>query len=362
MPDNPDYTPSLSDLANLSVEEIMGKMGYSPDDIEKYGEYFQDYDRYKEDFAEERRTLDLAKIGLQETGLDLQQQMTTDLYGLGQQAFDTQIGQTITGGEQGVYGLLAQQDTLAAAGLGDRSRFTDRARKGLIENVGTQLGGINLQRQEADVRYGGAMSGFGLEKAGLGMQESLADLDYRRTVAESQRQYEDEFWDFLTTLSTEFDVESDYEESLRREQTFQDVTGIDPNDPTNDQIGDYTGRTIKNKGWREIMDENTWCCTAAMETGHLSNWKTARLKVWHRKQSKIWQDGYHIWGKFIAKHLVSKYDWAGRWTEAFYQSKVCKKHSNEAIGATILIAPMSYLIGTFKQISNIFKKKKLHGV
>ena len=75
MPDNPDYTPSLSDLANLSVEEIMGKMGYSPDDIEKYGEYFQDYDRYKEDFAEERRTLDLAKIGLQETGLDLQQQI-----------------------------------------------------------------------------------------------------------------------------------------------------------------------------------------------------------------------------------------------------------------------------------------------
>ena len=34
----------------------------------------------------------------------------------------------------------------------------------------------------------------------------MLDVDYRRDVESEQRQYEDEFWEFMTFLKSEFDV------------------------------------------------------------------------------------------------------------------------------------------------------------
>ena len=39
-----------------------------------------------------------------------------------------------------------------------------------------------------------------------GLQERGLDIDYRKDVEASQRAYEDEFWDFMTFLKTEFDI------------------------------------------------------------------------------------------------------------------------------------------------------------
>ena len=203
------WTPSLSDLTSMNIEDIMDLMGYEDEDIDKYAGDFHTYDPYKEEFGEERYGYEMEGIGLEEKGIDVQRSLTQDLYGLGQVATDKKLGQTFEAGESQMYDLFAQGDTLASGGLGDRSRFGQRAKKATMASAYGAMENINLEQQEQDVRYGAAMQGFGLQKAGLGLEKSLADLDLRTVVAESEREYEDEFWDFITMLGVEFDVERD---------------------------------------------------------------------------------------------------------------------------------------------------------
>ena len=205
----PDWVPTLSDLTSGDIGSIMRQMGYEDQDITKYSEYFQDYDPYKSEFAQERYGFEMEGIGLKEAGIGIEQSLTQDLYGLGQVALDKKLGQTYETGESQMYDIFAQGDTLASGGLGDRSRFGKRAKKGVMSGTYGAMENINLEQQEQDIRYGSAMQGFNVQRQGLGLEKSLADLDMRTVIAESERDYEDEFWDFLTMLGIEFDVDTD---------------------------------------------------------------------------------------------------------------------------------------------------------
>ena len=199
-------SPSLSDLTSGSIQDILSNMGFSQSDIDKYAEYFQDYDPYKEEYAQERYGIEAEGFGLEKAGISLQEGLTRDLYGLGQMSFDRKMGQTLSAGEGQMYDIYSQQRQLSGSGLGDTSRFTKRAKKTAMSGAYGGLQDLSDQMWESDIRFSSAMSGYGLQRSEIGIKESLADLELRQVQEESRRDYEDEFWDFLTMLGTEFDV------------------------------------------------------------------------------------------------------------------------------------------------------------
>jgi hypothetical protein len=70
-----------------------------------------------------------------------------------------------------------------------------------------------------------------------------------------------------------------------------------------------------------------------------------KLRVWHRKQSKIWQKGYDVWGRVMADNLVSKYKWSSDRVRDFYNHKIYGKRTIGSTFADLCIYPMSMVIG-----------------
>ena len=89
----------------------------------------------------------------------------------------------------------------------------------------------------------------------------------------------------------------------------------------------------------------THCCTAANERGDMTLLEVKKLRVWHRKQSKIWQRGYDVWGRVIADNLVSKYKWSSDRVRDFYNHKIYGKRTIGSTFADFCIYPMSMVIG-----------------
>ena len=89
----------------------------------------------------------------------------------------------------------------------------------------------------------------------------------------------------------------------------------------------------------------THCCTAANERGDMTLLEVKKLRVWHRKQSKIWQKGYDVWGRVMADHLVSKYKWSSDRVRDFYNHKIYGKRTIGSTFADFCIYPMSIIIG-----------------
>ena len=62
-------------------------------------------------------------------------------------------------------------------------------------------------------------------------------------------------------------------------------------------------------------DDGTWCCTAAFKHG-MPIRKIKELRKWHKFRSKLWQDGYDIYGHWIAQNLVKGSPFWSKVTEA----------------------------------------------
>lgn len=110
-----------------------------------------------------------------------------------------------------------------------------------------------------------------------------------------------------------------------------------------------------------VADEMTHCCTAAAKYHGMSKMKVAKLRVWHRKQSKLWQKGYDVWGKIVADNLVSKYKWAGNATEGFYEWVIKNNKTIDGLIAMAFILPGSYAIGTYISIKDAFNRNIILG-
>ena len=89
----------------------------------------------------------------------------------------------------------------------------------------------------------------------------------------------------------------------------------------------------------------THCCTAANERGDMTLTEVKKLRAWHRKQSKIWQRGYDVWGRVMADNLVSKYKWSSDRVRDFYNHKIYGKRTIGSTFADFCIYPMSMIIG-----------------
>ena len=109
-------------------------------------------------------------------------------------------------GEQSLYQASQQGAAVEAAGLGKRTGITDRSKKAAMSQYGGQMETLALQGLEQETKYQASLEQLGYELDTLGLEQSMLDIDYRRDVESEQREYEDDFWEFMRFLKTEYDV------------------------------------------------------------------------------------------------------------------------------------------------------------
>ena len=68
---------------------------------------------------------------------------------------------------------------------------------------------------------------------------------------------------------------------------------------------------------------------------------------WHLKQSRSWQEGYHIWGRIVADKRVHKSQWAAKGTQDLFNLIMHKKVSFRGLLAWLVITPPAMLIGSY---------------
>jgi len=173
-------------------------------------------------------------------------------------------------------------------------------------------------------------------------------------------------------LDPEFDVNPfDYDDS----GTY-DYGGGDQYSDANYMAGDTSSDNTPNPGDTDTFNtetgnENdsgsntgTHCCTAANERGDMTLLEVKKLRVWHRKQSKIWQRGYDVWGRVMADNLVSKYKWSSDRVRDFYNHKIYGKRTIGSTFADFCIYPMSMIIGSILTVMPPilgYQENKRHG-
>ena len=99
-------------------------------------------------------------------------------------------------------------------------------------------------------------------------------------------------------------------------------------------------------------NDSTHCCTAAKKRGDMTLTEVKKLRAWHRSKDVFWQEGYDVWGKIVADHLVAKYKWSSDRVRDFYYHKIYGKLTMGSVCADIVIYPMSYAIGMYLHAVN----------
>ena len=96
-----------------------------------------------------------------------------------------------------------------------------------------------------------------------------------------------------------------------------------------------------------------WCCSSMVHAGLWSEKREfARMTSWSIKRfapkHSWWLQGYNKWGKWVAKNIVSKFDWGKDLMQSFYDYHVeSKPYSYKTFLAQAIIFPASWVVGTF---------------
>jgi len=96
--------------------------------------------------------------------------------------------------------------------------------------------------------------------------------------------------------------------------------------------------------------DGTHCCTASYKQKTMTISEVKELRRWHRKQSQIWQDGYDVWGKYVADGLVAKSKWQASVVKSVHDLIIKKKLTLKGLYGIIVISSGVYPIGLFKRI------------
>ena len=97
--------------------------------------------------------------------------------------------------------------------------------------------------------------------------------------------------------------------------------------------------------------EQTHCCTASYKQKAMTISEVKELRRWHRQQSQVWQDGYDVWGKYVADGLVAKSKWQASVVKSVHDLLIKKKLTLKGLYGMIVISSGVYPIGLFKRIT-----------
>ena len=109
----------------------------------------------------------------------------------------------------------------------------------------------------------------------------------------------------------------------------------------------FSESTVSGSGTESA---GTHCCTASYKQKTMTISEVKELRRWHRQQSQIWQDGYDVWGKYVADGLVAKSKWQASVVKSVHQLIIKKKLTLKGLYGIMLISSGVYPIGLFKRI------------
>ena len=92
---------------------------------------------------------------------------------------------------------------------------------------------------------------------------------------------------------------------------------------------------------------SSWCCTASYKRGAMAIKEVKELRRWHVKKSRVWQEGYHIWGRIVADKWLMKSQWAAKGTQDLFNLIMHKKVTFRGLLAWLVITPPAMLIGSY---------------
>tara|TARA_Y100000114_G_scaffold157207_1_gene188010 strand:+ start:409 stop:4893 length:4485 start_codon:yes stop_codon:yes gene_type:complete len=96
----------------------------------------------------------------------------------------------------------------------------------------------------------------------------------------------------------------------------------------------------------------TYCCTASWKRNQMTITEIKELRRWHRQQSSMWQEGYDIWGKWVADNLVAKSDWSASVVKDVYEAFINKKYTAKGLFGLAVIIPGVYATAIYRRMKN----------
>jgi hypothetical protein len=130
---------------------------------------------------------------------------------------------------------------------------------------------------------------------------------------------------------------------IDRENRRRAEAALNNDDNQNNNTGGST--------FSEPTATGTHCCTASYKQKTMTISEVKELRRWHRQQSQIWQDGYDVWGKYVADGLVAKSKWQASVVKSVHDLLIKKKLTLKGIYGMIVISSGVYPIGLFKRIT-----------
>ena len=104
-------------------------------------------------------------------------------------------------------------------------------------------------------------------------------------------------------------------------------------------------------GAMQESSEGCWCCTASYKRGAMAIRDVKELRRWHVKKSRVWQEGYHVWGRIVADKWLKKSQWAAKGTQDLFNLIMHKKITFRGLLAWVVITPPAMLIGSYIVLS-----------
>ena len=169
------------------------------------------------------------------------------------------------------------------------------------------------------------------------------------------------FGDDVQTQQTVSDVDAT--------STYGDWSGwSDDNNDSDNNDGGWGGQAAADDDYGTVDDfggagpdvggdsgggggDGSYCCTASVKQKVMSNKELYALHKWHHSQDSWWVNGYDVWGKWVAKNLVSKHKYFAHLTKAFYNWKVNGKFTAKAAQAAVIIYPGVVIASLLKKQS-----------
>ena len=106
-------------------------------------------------------------------------------------------------------------------------------------------------------------------------------------------------------------------------------------------------RTFVKYAKRQGSMDDSWCCTASYKRGAMAIKEVKAFRRWHVKKSRVWQEGYHIWGRIVADKWLMKSQWAAKGTQDLFNLIMHKKVTFRGLLAWLVITPPAMLIGSY---------------
>ena len=117
---------------------------------------------------------------------------------------------------------------------------------------------------------------------------------------------------------------------------------------------------------RSMGGGSCWCCTASFKRKEMEIRQVKAFRRWHVKQSRVWQEGYHIWGRIVADKWLMKSRWAAKGTQDIFNLIMHKKVTFRGLVAWATVIPPAMLIGSYivflQKLDRLLGRSSVRGI